>query len=276
MKKFLVPVDLSHSGDNAVRIAERLSQGFDTEIHILNIVNSPSDAVLAFNGEIIEDEENDFAELKQQAVENKAALEERYGNVKNKSIEVLIGDINNIIISRLEKEEYDLLMLGMSGHHTSNFWTSSHTEYLSKVSTTPVLTLKCDRSDMSIDKIVFVSDFLTDEEINLSVLKKLSERYNSQIILLKVVLEDQQRTDEKIKEAAESFARKNELQNYDVQIYKANNVEDGIAMFCQENHIDLIAIGTHQRGGFSTLFRKSISQDIVRNLYHPIITIPMH
>lgn len=276
MKKFLVPVDLSQNGDNAVKIAERLSQGFETEIHILHIVGAPSDAVVDSNGEIIEDEENDFSELKQQAIENKAAVEERYANVKNKTIEVLIGDINNIIISHIEKEEYDLLMLGMSGHHTANFWASSHTEYLSKVSTTPVLTLKCDRSDMSIDKIVFVSDFLSDEEMNLSVLKQLSAGYKSQIILLKVVLEDQQRSDEKIKEAAESFAQKNELQNYDVQIYKANNVEDGIAMFCQENHIDLIAIGTHQRGGFSTLFRKSISQEIVRNLYHPIITIPIH
>ncbi len=275
MEKILVPVDLTQSGDNAVKIAEKLATNEHAEIMILNIVPPPSGAVFMENGQVKDDGEIELSEHKKTAENNLNELKERYAFLPNKAFVVEIGDINNIIINKLKNETFSLLVLGMSGQLTSSFWSDSHTEYLSKYTNVPVLTIKCDRSGMLLDKILFVSDFLDDEKIDLSIIRELSRQFKAKLILLKIVTNDQQRSDDEIMNKAESFAEKNQLENYEIVIYSAGNIEDGIAMFSEENNIDLIAIGTHQRGGFSTLFRRSISQDIVRNLYHPIITIPI-
>ncbi len=275
MRKILVPIDLTESSDNAVNLTKRLVDKKNTEIVVLNIVNAPSDAVLHENGIVKEDQEIDLTAYMLEAQQNLKIIKSRYTGQENIVFRTEVGDINNIILGELSSGLYDLLVLGMAGQLTASFWSNTHTEYLSKYSKVPVLTLKCDRSNMPLDKIVFVSDFLTDDLIDLTILKNIAKKYNSQIILLKVVTDDQQRSDDEIKTMASSFAENNGLTNVEAYIHKAESVEEGIVTFCNANNIDLIAIGTHQRGGFSTLFRRSISQNIVRDLYHPIITIPI-
>lgn len=274
MKRILVPVDLSYHGDIAVNIANKLGND-DTEIVILNIIPTPGGAVLLENGQLKDDQEFDLSEYKNRAMHISTELDKRYASTSNRLIRVTIGDINNVILSQIQAESFDLLILGMTGHLVNHFWSESHVNYLSKHAPIPVLTLKCDRSNMNMDQIVFASDFLKNEKVDLNIIRDLAEHFNSKIILLKVVTNDQQRSDESILATAQEFAVSNHLTNFEIKIHQANNVEEGIATFCEENHIDLIALGTHQRNGFSTLFRKSISHDIVEKLYHPIITIPI-
>lgn len=70
-----------------------------------------------------------------------------------------------------------------------------------------------------------------------------------------------------------SLQKNNELSNFEIVLFHFNNVEEGIDKYNEQNNIDLITTGNHQRGSFSTLFRKSILQDIVKTLYYPITII---
>ncbi len=274
MRKILVPIDLSDSSKNAINIAQKLAHEY-TEILILNVVSAPSEAFFKEDGTVKEGKEIDLSSLKRQVVEIESTINDNYSYIENKSVVVKIGDINSVIMHEVKTNSYDLLVLGMTGQLANNFWTNSHTEFLSKHSNIPVLTLKCDRVNMSLDKILFVSDFLHGEAINLSVFKKIAEKFNSKIILLMVLTKDQQRTEDDIIKKANEFAVSNEINNFEIELIHSKNVEEGIATYTEEKKIDLIGIGTEQRGGFSTLFRKSISQDLVKKLYHPIITIPI-
>jgi nucleotide-binding universal stress UspA family protein len=128
---------------------------------------------------------------------------------------------------------------------------------------------------MSFDKILFVSDFMEATKLNLEILRSIAKTFDSEIVLLKVITDNEQRSEEEIINMANEFAQQNALENFAVCMHKADTIEEGIVTFSHQNNIDLISIGTHQRGGFSTLFKRSISQNIVRNLYHPIITIPI-
>ena len=275
MKKILVPIDLSEGSENAINIARNLSDQTKADITILHVVSSPRGAVLLEDGTVKDDGEHNLKVHQTKALEVRNRIEEKFDALTNINVKVKIGGVNEIILNELKASEYSLLVLGMTGQLAASFWTNSHTEYLSKHAQVPVLTLKCDRSNMSFEKIVFVSDFLQSEEANLSILRIFSNYYKSRLVLLKIVTEDQQRSEEEITSTAEAFAKENLLENFEVVIHKDVTVEEGIATFCNQNNIDLIAIGTHQRGGFSTLFRRSVSQNIVRSLYHPIITIPI-
>jgi nucleotide-binding universal stress UspA family protein len=275
MKRILVPVDLSHGSENAIKIALRLSRESHSELDIINVVNGPRDAVLLEDGSVKEDGEFNLSSHKNAADKNLEYLEKEYGHLPQVNIEVKIGGVNEIILNALQAQTYDLMVLGMTGQLAKSFWSNSHTEYLSKHSNIPVFTLKCDRSNMSFDKILFVSDFMEATKLNLEILRSIAKTFDSEIVLLKVITDNEQRSEEEIINMANEFAQQNALENFAVCMHKADTIEEGIVTFSHQNNIDLISIGTHQRGGFSTLFKRSISQNIVRNLYHPIITIPI-
>lgn len=275
MKKILVPVDLSEGSENAVKIASKLSLQTNAKVVIIHIVNPPRGAVLLEDGTVKDDNEYDLTTFYARARETMDLIKEKFGSIPNVECVVKIGGVNEIILHELEVNQFDLLILGMTGELATSFWSNSHTEYLSKHVKTPVLTLKCDRSKMSFDKIIFVSDFLESDQINLEILRSLADHFNSKLVLLKIVTKDQRRSDQEILDTAQQFAENNHLTNFEIVIHKDASVEEGIATYANQNYIDLIAIGTHQRGGFSTLFRRSVSQNIVRTLYHPIITIPI-
>lgn len=275
MKNVLIPTDLSESTDNAVDLAIKLVSGENTYLQLLHVIPAPSGVVLNDDGSVKDDKDLDLISFQDKSFSIKSELENKFKGYNNLKIKVIIGEVNSVILNELKSKEYNFMVLGMTGELASDFWSNSHVEYLSKHAGLPILTLKCDRSNLNLDKIVFVSDFLHDDNINLDVLKTISNKFHSELILLKVITKDQQRTDYSIEEMANRFAKNNSLENFKIELHKASNVEDGIVTYCNENHIDLIAIGTHQRDGFSTLFRKSISQNIVRDLYHPIITFPI-
>lgn len=274
MKKILVPIDLSESSDNAIKIAQKLSNNI-TEIVIISIISAPSEATLKEDGTMKENDDLDVSTYQVEANKTELLILEKYNYLTNSKIMVKIGDINNIIMSEVKTGIYDLLVLGVTGQLAASFWSNKHTEYLSKHVKIPILTLKCDRANMTLDKILFVSDFIESEKINLSIIKKIAENFNSKIVLLKILTKDQQIAESVILAKANEFAHNNELSNFETALFYSRNIEEGIANFTEENHIDLICIGTHQRRGFSTLFRKSVSQDLVKTLYHPIITIPI-
>ena len=273
MKRILVPVDLSPGSESAVNIALRLS--VESELVVVNVVVAPGAAVLLEDGSAKDDGEIDLNTHKVLVEDNHKTLDEKYGHLPNVRVMVKIGSVNEIILHLLKTQDFDLMVLGMTGQLATSFWSNSHTEYLSKHSNVPVFTLKCDRSNMSFEKILFVSDFLEDAKLNLEILRSIARTFNSKVVLLKIVTEDQRRSNAEIESMAIRFAQRNGLERFEVVIHKAGTVEEGIATYSNQSNIDLIAIGTHQRGGFSTLFRRSISQNIVRTLYHPIITIPI-
>ncbi len=275
MKNVLIPTNLSESSTYAVDLAVKLADDLDTSFKLLHVIPAPSGVVLNNDGSVKDDKDLDLTSFQDKSLSIKNELENEFKGYRNLQVKVIIGEINTVILSELKSQEYDFMVLGMTGELASDFWSNSHVEYLSKYADLPILTLKCDRSNLNMDKIAFVSDFLHDDHINLNVLRAISKKFNSELTLLKIITEDQQRTDKSIEEMADRFAKTNMLENFKIELHKASNIEDGIVTYCNENHIDLIAIGTHQRDGFSTLFRKSVSQNIVRDLYHPIITFPI-
>jgi nucleotide-binding universal stress UspA family protein len=59
-------------------------------------------------------------------------------------------------------------------------------------------------------------------------------------------------------------------------VYCDESVEQGIVNFCADTGIDFVTIGTHQRGSFSRLFKKSISNQVVNHIWQPVLTFPIH
>jgi nucleotide-binding universal stress UspA family protein len=278
VQKILIPTDFSELGDFAYIVATHLTKATNAKIIALSVLTGPSGAVYTNSGDLVDDEGEDYSEWNRRLKENEEKMKSWISNkpdiVESKCI---IGNVDKTILRVSEQHEVDLIVMGTHGLFMKSAWApGSHTEFVTNHSSVPVLSLKCDRSDIDLNQIVFVSDFLEPEKINLGILKAIQKAYNSKLVLLKVITSKQSRTEEQIKEDMVSFANLNELENYTMHTYKDDTVEGGIGKFCAEKDIDLIVLGTHQTRGFSKLFRQSVSDDVVNHLYHPILTFPIH
>lgn len=277
MKKILVPTDFSDLGNFAYGVASILAKVTNAEITVLSIVAGPQGAIYSLEGELTNDEGNDYSEWKNKLDSNKAQLKSWIADKPDVTNAIAaIGNVDNTILRISEAEEADLVVMGSEGLYRMSKWSkSSHTEYVTNHSEVPVLSLKCDRQNIDLKQIVLVGDFLVADKINFKILKAIQEAYQSTLVLLKINTPSQIRTNEEIVADMKAFAMSNKLSNYIMEIYKDSTVESGIGKFVAENDIDLIAIGTHQGHGFSKLFRGSISDDVVNHLYHPILTFPI-
>ncbi len=277
MKKILVPTDLTVLGDYAYTIASKIAESNDAQIILLSVVMAPQNTLFDANGNFIEDGESDYTVLKQKQVLLQEQLDKFAENKKQISKQIsVIGNINQAILNCTKNEEIDLIVMGTNGNYSQTLFShQSHAEFLINHSSIPIITLKCDRSNLNVDKIAFVSDFLEPENYQLDTLKKVQSIFDSTLILLKILTKRQIRPKEEIIKTIENFAEKNELNKYEIHFYEDQSVEHGVSKFCAEKDIDLIALGTHQRSGFSKFFRHSITDDIVNNVFHPILTFPI-
>jgi len=277
IESILVPTDFGALGQYAYSIAGYISEKTNADIHVISVVPGPAGAFYSHTGELMNDDANDYTEWLDKLQASKAKMKEWIGD-KPKITEThsTIGVIDDCIVNYATNHGIDLIVMGTEGLFGSKIWNSpSHTEYISNHSPIPVLSLKCDRSEIDIKNILFAGDFLVAKMFDLHIIKSIQAIFNAQLKLLKVRLPDAIRTDQKIKSDMEEFALVNSLENYSTYIYNDQGVESGIGKFAAEEKIDLITLGTHQKSGFSKLFRGSVSDDVVNHLFHPVLTFPI-
>ena len=277
MKKILIPTDFSDLGNFAFDIANLLAKKTGATIDAISVVPGPQGAFYNKKGALLNDEGNDYSEWYTRLNTNEEKMKNWVAD-KNSIINTncTIGPIDKCIIDYAENNGIDLIVMGTEGLFNKSMWSKgSHTEYITNHTSIPVLSLKCDRSDLDLKEFVFLSDFLENVKIDLDIVKSIQEVFNSKILLLKIKQPGAKRTEAQIMNDMQAFAATNDLSNYEMHIYHDPTVEAGLGKFCAERNIDMIVLGTHQGKGFSKLFRRSISDDIVNHLYHPILTFPI-
>lgn len=274
MKRILVPTDFTELGDYAYNVAAFLAEKTQASLTILSVLPGPVGASYSAGGELLAHGSYDAREWASRLVQ----LEEKMTTwTKGKShiAETIctIGDVEDTIIRYSNVKKMDLIVMGTAGLSTRSMWSrASHTEYVSNHAKVPVLALKSNLDNPSMNHIVFVSDFLENVEINMDCLKKIQSAYDAQFVLLRIKKSTTTRADEKIIEDIHKFAKTNALDNYRPEIYAAEDIELGIEAFCKESQVDLVAVGTKQAANFSNLFARSVSDDLVNYLQYPVLT----
>lgn len=275
--KILIPTDGGFLGDYAYSIAAKLASRMDVTLEYLSVIPTPGNIVFNADGTFVDDHDFDYSLFYKQK-EQQAVTVQKWADTKEVrgNVEVLIGDVNATILSYAEKINADLIIMGTQGVFSlKDSIHGSHTEYIAAHSKVPVISLKCDRSSMQLDEIVLVSDFEDTAAIEMSKVKAIATAFFSTIVLLKIVNDKNLENDIRLLQQMDEFAKHNHLKNYRNEIYYDTTVARGVSRFCEEESIDLVAIGTHQKHGIWSLLHKSVSKDLVNHIYHPVLTFPL-
>lgn len=277
INNILLPTDFGELGEFAYTMAKHIADKSKASIHVISVVPGPQDAFYSNSGQLLNFEGNDYTEWDKKLAISKEKMKTWISDKTHISDTLsVIGKVDDSILLYANNHDIDLIVMGTDGVFGSRFWNKpSHAEFITNHSTIPVLTLKCDRTNIHLEEIVFVGDFLEAKEMNLDITKSIQTVFNSKLLLLKIHTPHDNRSNDQIIKDIEAYAKVNKLSNYEIHIYEDKIIESGIGKFTAEKDIDLIILGTHQGKGFSKLFHKNISDDIVNHLFHPILTFPI-
>jgi len=174
--------------------------------------------------------------------------------------------------------EFNVTLIVMGSNGVSNIGElimGSTTENVIRNSQFNVLTIKHKMLSLDIGSILFPSDFSKESYAVFETVKAFADTFNAKIHLLRVVTSEKEEKSKKIADKIDLFKTHFKLDEKLIKttIYRDKTRELGVLNYSIDHDIDMIAIGSHGKGIVRKLVKESISQDLVRDTFKPILTV---
>ncbi|WP_447635186.1 universal stress protein [Flavobacterium microcysteis] len=271
MKKILVPTDFSDHAEYALKVAAQIAKKNHGEIVLLHMLELPgqgSDAIgsgsdipeiMFFKNKAIEKLESlmDISYLEGIQVSEIIQFEKTFEGIIN------ISKKNNV----------DLIVMG--SHGASGFqemFIGSNTEKVVRSSDIPVLVIKKEEGEFSVEKFVFASDFSDEIKSSFAKVVDFAKKFNAHLNLVMINTPNSFKSTDLSNKIMQDFVANFDISNYTFHIYNDTNVEKGVLNFAKSINADLIGMSTHGRKGLSHFFNGSISEDLVNHAQRPVVT----
>lgn len=271
MKKILVPTDFSKEAENALKVAAQLARKHGSEIFLLHMLELPLQEVDALSSHSALPEAMFFMKLAHKKFEDMLAKDYLEGIdvteiVKNHQAFSGVTDA-------ARENGIDIIVMG--SHGASGFkemFIGSNAEKVVRTSNIPVLVIKNEHDNFQVNDFVFASDFKKDNKETYKQATDFAKAFGAKIHLLMVNTANNFTTTAESKKRITEFIKDYDFQDYTMNIYNDESVEQGILNFSRSINADLIGISTHGRQGIAHFFNGSISEDIVNHAKRPVIT----
>ncbi|PZO27763.1 MAG: universal stress protein UspA, partial [Flavobacteriaceae bacterium] len=177
------------------------------------------------------------------------------------------------IINISKKNNVDLIVMG--SHGASGFqemFIGSNTEKVVRSSDIPVLVIKKEEGEFSVEKFVFASDFTDEIKGSFAKVVEFAKKFNAHLNLVMINTPNSFKSTEVSNKIMQDFVSNFDISDYTFHIYNDTNVEKGVLNFAKSINADLIGMSTHGRKGLSHFFNGSISEDLVNHAQRPVVT----
>lgn len=276
MKNILVPTDFSDQAEKALKVAAQLARKFNGEIYLLHMLELPLQLIDPVQGSSHNlPEAIFFMKLAHQRF-SKIMKEPYLKGIKVHETVEFHRAFEGIMEIGKEKK-CDLIVMG--SHGVSGFqemFIGSNTEKVVRHSEIPVLVIKNEIPQFSIENFVFATDANSENKHTLKKALKFAKTINAKLHLLFVNTPNNFITSDEAHKRMESFMNGSggheRPENYEVHIYNDISVEKGILNFAEKINAGLIGISTHGRKGLAHFFNGSISEDLVNHSNRPVVT----
>ena len=274
MKNILVPTDFSENCNKAAELGIKMAKLYNSEIHFFHLINTPVNWV-----ELDKEKEKRYPETVKQIGIAKASLRELEKKAERQGLECRTflefdgGQAN--ILKHSGHFHHDFIVTGSSGTRGGiRELMGSNVEKIVRKADVPVVVVKDEEVSFPFKDIVFVSDFLQDVSDVFKQVISIAEKCGAHIHLLRVNTQTDFNSIEQGLDPIKEFLKKfPDLDNFSMNVYNEPDVETGINNFLKYRDADLIAMCTHGRTGFLSLFSKSIAEGVTNHSELPVMTI---
>lgn len=271
MKKILVPTDFSQEAENALKVAAQIAKKHGSEIYLLHMLEIPMQEIDAVSSHVEVPEVMFFMKMAHKKFNE--IMDSDY--LKDITVHEIVkpeASFNNVVDIC---HEHGAEIIIMGSHGASGFkemFVGSNAEKVVRNSDVPVLVIKNEHDEFSIDDFVFASDFKNDSKETYRQATEFATAFGAKIHLLLVNTAGSFTTTKKANDRINAFIEDYSFKNYTINIYNDDSVEKGILNFSKDIDADLIGISTHGRQGIAHFFNGSISEDLVNHAKRPVIT----
>jgi nucleotide-binding universal stress UspA family protein len=273
--KILIPTDFSVQAEFAYLMVKKLEEKITTDIHFLHVLNVPDTVTMDAKGEIQtcgEIDVNYVLKQKEIALRQLENLKALYGNQIN--VHLVLGKTTDAILNFSNSNAFDLIVMGTKGASgIKEIVSGSEAQVIARKTQIPLLSLMCDRSDLQIENVLLVHNFINPKNEGLTLLNKLIKAFSTKVHLLQITSGQVESEKTKAEADMKQFAELNDIENYACHLINDKDVENGVIHFNQMNNMDLICIGTHGKGG---LFHQSATEKLINHLFKPIISFHLN
>lgn len=269
--KILIPTDFSVQADFSYLMAAKLEEHFTTEIHFLHIINAPDTVTMDDSGNIETCGEIDIEYLKAQkliADQKLQQLKKLYG--EDIHTDTVLGKLTDSIVTYAKDHHFDLVVMGTKGAWgLQERMSPTQAQLIARKSEVPLLSLMCDRSDLQIKDVMFVHDFMEDDDSDIPLMHKFSEFYHVNYHFVQIYKHGVSIDKDSVYASMDKYAAAHGIEKHQNHLVEAIDVESGVKTFLASQDADMVFIGTHGKGGF---FHKSAAESIIKHLFKPIIS----
>lgn len=274
MKNILVPTDFTENCTKAAHLGIKMAKLYNAEIHFLHLMTTPVDW-----GALDKLKEKRYPKTVKQIGIAKAKLRELERMAENDELKcrtfLQFDSGQKEILEHSGHFHHDFIVTGSSG--TKGFISEiagSNVEEIVRKANAPVIVVKDDVVSFPFKHIVFVSDFKEDVTSAFKQVVSIANTCDAHIHLLHINTETEFNNIELgLKPIQEVLQKFPELENYSMAVYNEPSVEMGINAFLDQQPTDLIAMCTHGKTGFLSLFAKSIAEGVTNHSPLPVMTI---
>ena len=272
----LLLTDFSELSEYARFMADKCSSTLEANLHVLKIIDIPSEIELNNEGEPLSGMAGDVQHLLEDRDQALSTMSSWISDLKsNVQSAVIFGHFQKSAKDYIDKHEIDLVVMGTHGvSGIKEFLSGSMTESLIKNNRVSVLSLKCDRSDVAFEHLLITGDF--EGVFDFEVIQKIQKVFNSKIHLLSVI-KDVDR-EESILIKMENFIIDNHLDNTLCHTVISDDEEQGIEKFMNKYVVDnqisfeLLAVEKKDKSALGYLFTGCQATSIVNHVWRPILT----
>lgn len=260
IQKILVAADFTKHSNYAVQSAASIVKKTGAQLIILHVLNK---ALNHENGTSVNSVRDKMDQMLKQC------------DIKDcKIIYELSADVQKAIIKSAINNSINLIIMGAYGTSKSdqNF-IGSNTESVMLNAEVPVLIVKDQLQEFSINNIVLASDFQGEIYSIFPKMKRAMDLFDSNTHLLKINTKSHfQRTSDSMKLMTE-FAIKFELTKYTKNIYNDLSIEDGIINFTKQVNADLIVITPNGLWKLAHIFNTTTTDKLMKKTLKMILSM---
>jgi len=273
MKNILVPVDFSVQAKYAAKVASDIAKLTNSKIFLLHMLELPTGVVdpSSFGNSNNTPTTLLFLKRAHEKFEDFKKLSFFEGVEVEDSVQ--FHKAYDGIIDESKKQNIDLIVMGSQGTSgLEEMLIGSNTEKIVRNSEIPVLVIKKEIDNFTIENIVFASNFKLKSKVAFQNILDFASLFNARLHLLKINTIHNFETTNESSDAIRNFINDFDLGDYTLNIYNDVSIENGILNFANIIEADVILLNTSGRRGLAHLFSGSIGEDLANHAKLPVVT----
>ena len=245
MSSILVPIDFSDNSSVALKYALLIGKELKLKVQLLHVIDMPNFERF-LSAEVVSglSKENIIKRFKS-LVEDDILSELK--EASNVPLEYLVrsGNVTHEIIEATKQIKPTVVVMGQNGNGArkwDGFWVGGTTQRVIRKAEQPILIVPISTTFQKLNHIAFATDFKIDDFDIIQYLLELTNGTNTKITAVHIAKPKEKVNNKALLNLKNNFSEYVEKGAFNVELYKANSISEGLNNFVKENNVSMMAV----------------------------------